>query len=161
MKKLIVSVLILCVATTALPLFAQWRFTDDTPIVTHDPADVMGQAISEEVDPLRWGAKAIVEGVDGIYYNEDLYSSHDTGLAWERTTNYIKGLTNYLLALIGLVALIYLLFHGFLVLTAGAKEDQYDKWIQWIKYAAIALLGIGLAWLFLSLVFWLLLNFTK
>jgi hypothetical protein len=58
------------------------------------------------------------------------------------------------LGLLGLVALIYLIYNGFLILTAAGDEAQYKKGLQSVKYAAIALAGIGASWLIVSLIFY-------
>jgi len=57
--------------------------------------------------------------------------------------------------MLGLVALVYLIYHGFLILTASGDENQYKKGIAGIKFAAIALAGIGASWLIVSAIFWL------
>jgi hypothetical protein len=57
------------------------------------------------------------------------------------------------LGFLGLIALIYLIYNGFLILTAAGDDTQYKKGLQSIKYAAIALGGIGASWLIISLIF--------
>jgi len=136
-------------------------FNSESNILTEKESQVVGQEIRDKIDPLRWWALSVVEDTEGIYVNKDLYDEHSTGLAWERTTNYIKGITNYFLWLLWLVALVYLLFHGMMILTAGADEEKSKKGMQWVKYAWIALVWLWLAWFFLSLVFWLIQYLTN
>ena len=57
--------------------------------------------------------------------------------------------------MVGLVALVYLIYHGFLILTAAGDETQYKKGLKGIKFAAIAMVGIGASWLIVSAIFWL------
>lgn len=54
-----------------------------------------------------------------------------------------------------MVALIYLMYHGVLILTAAGDEERFNTGLQGIKYAAIALAGIGLSWFIISLIFYL------
>jgi len=67
----------------------------------------------------------------------------------------IKKIINYALWMLSLVALIYLIYHGFLILTAAGEEEQYKKGLKGIKYAAIAIVGIGASRLIVSFIFWL------
>ena len=57
--------------------------------------------------------------------------------------------------MIALVALVYLIYHGFLIMTAAGDDTQYKKGLAGIKYAAIAIAGIGASWLVVSGIFWL------
>lgn len=162
--KFIGRVLLLCMIVFYVwwnTAFAQSWFDYDGHVLTDKESYVIGTEIKEKDDPLRGGALSIVDGTEGIYVNQDLYNEHSTGLAWERTTNYIKGITNYFLWLLWLVALVYLLFHWFMVLTAGADEEKSKKGMQWVKYAWIAIAWLWLAWFFLSLVFWLIQYLTN
>jgi hypothetical protein len=72
-----------------------------------------------------------------------------------QTMNIIKSIINYALGMVWLVALVYLIYHGFLILTAAGDETQYKKGLKWIKFAAIAMAGIGMSWLIVSAIFWL------
>lgn len=138
--------------------FCRWggidRFVDGDPIVTQKVEDVVGTEIRNAEDPLRDGTQKLWEGVgdtsdDKIYYEE----IEDTQSAREKTTDYIKGLMNYALALAGLVALVYLIYHGFMAVTAGGDEDRLKKWMQGVRYALIAIIGIGIARFLISLIF--------
>jgi hypothetical protein len=57
--------------------------------------------------------------------------------------------------MLSLVALMYLIFNGFMILTAGGDDAQYKKGIGSIKNALIAIAGIGASWLIVSFIFWL------
>jgi hypothetical protein len=59
-----------------------------------------------------------------------------------------------------LVALLYIAYHGFLTVTAAGDDDQSAKWMEWMRYGAMALIGVALAWFILSLVFWLIQQIT-
>ena len=133
-------------------------FVDGDTVITDNPDQVIGAEIRNSDDPIRDGSYIIWENTDGIYNAEELT---DTGTSREKTTNFIKGIVNYALWILGLIALIYMMYHGFLTLTAGADEEKYKKWREGVRYAAIALAGIGVAWFVVSGVFWLVYQFTK
>jgi hypothetical protein len=87
----------------------------------------------------------------GIIGSDTQISSHVA--AQNATLQIIKNILNYVLGILGLIALIYLIYNGFLILTAAGDDAQYKKGLQSIKYAAIALLGIGASWLIVSMIF--------
>ena len=62
---------------------------------------------------------------------------------------------NRLLWMLAFVALVYMLYNWFLVLTSGSDSKTADKWKKWISTAAIALAWIGLSWLIISAILWL------
>jgi len=68
---------------------------------------------------------------------------------------YIKNVINYFLALLGFIALVYLLYHWFLMVTAWGNEEKFKKWVQWLKTATIALFWIWLSWLVISLILYI------
>lgn len=110
-------------------------------------------------DPLRDGAYNIISPVSwtgtlsGLVGVGDKISSHQN--AQSKTMDVIKNMINYALWMLALIALVYLLYHGFLILTAAGDETQYKKGLSGIKYAAIAIAGIGASWLVVSTIFWL------
>lgn len=69
--------------------------------------------------------------------------------------NVIKGAVNWALWILGLIALLVLLYGWFLMVTAAGNEDQYGKWRTILKHASIWLAVIGLAWFVVSIIFWL------
>ena len=110
-------------------------------------------------DPLREWAYNIIspEGwnvMSGIASANDEISSHEN--AQTKVMNVIKNIINYALSMIALIALVYLIYHGFLILTAAGDDTQYKKGLKGLKYAAIAMGGIGVSRLIVSAIFWLL-----
>ena len=113
-------------------------------------------------DPLRDGAYNMIKPDGGTGAIWVLWSDSDS--AWGKITTYQNAQTrtmgivqkaiNYVLWLVSLVALIYLIYHGFLILTAAGDDTQYKKWLWGMKYAAIAIWWIGLSWLIVSAIFW-------
>ncbi|MFA6256543.1 MAG: hypothetical protein WC606_05230 [Candidatus Absconditabacterales bacterium] len=108
-------------------------------------------------DPLRDGAYNIVGGsgaLGGIASSSDKITSHQN--AQSKTMTVIKNIINYALGMIALVALVYLVYHGFLILTAAGDDAQYKKGLSGVKFAAIAMAGVGASRLIISAIFRLL-----
>jgi len=162
MKKIVLA-LVLCLIVPIVQVGAFSWFGDGTDkILTNKQKDVIGKDITDSVDPLRDGTEIVAKWVGDADNNDKIYYQEITTTkdAWQGTANYAKALINYGLGIIGLVALLYLLYHGFLTATAAGDEDKSKKWREWMRYAALALFGIGLAWFIISIVFWLLQKVT-
>lgn len=155
MKRFIISV-----SSLFFSLIAMWNvsaqldfpFSEPDSIVTQDISNVVWQGVQWTWEPLRDGAKAIAEwlwGTDEWIYFDEIDS---TQTAWDRTSTFISTLLNYALAIIGLVVLAYLLYHWFLAMTARDDSEQLNKWMQWVKYAFFALVGIGTARFVISII---------
>lgn len=67
---------------------------------------------------------------------------------------------NWILWLLATVALIYMLYCWFLVFSSWSEDKNAQKGRKWISTAAIALAGIGLSWLIVSIMIWLINSFT-
>lgn len=74
--------------------------------------------------------------------------------------NVIKTFVNWVLGLLGLVALGLCLWAGFQMTTAANDTKKFDEGKTILKNAAIGLAIIALSWLIVSLVFWVLNNVT-
>lgn len=114
-------------------------------------------------DPIRDGAFWIVDSngagagsgeLQGILGPNGQITDHTT--AQNQTLQLVKNIINYVLGFLALVALVYLIYNGFLILTAGGDDTQYKKGMWSLKYAVIAIAGIGASWLIVSLIFRLL-----
>ncbi|MEI7562240.1 MAG: hypothetical protein WCJ39_00515 [bacterium] len=77
----------------------------------------------------------------------------DHATAKNATLQVVKNIVNYALGLLSLIALVYLIFNGFLILTAGGDDTQYKKGLKSIKNALIAIAGIGASRLIVSAIF--------
>lgn len=104
-------------------------FDTSDEVITHDIDDVVGDEIQDSTDPLRDGTELIGKGVGDADNNDEIYYQEITTTteAWTKTADFIKAIVNYALGVIGLVALAYVLYHGFLTATAGGNEDQEKK----------------------------------
>lgn len=69
--------------------------------------------------------------------------------------NIVKSWVNWVLGILALIALIIVMYGGFLMVTSAGDDDAYSKWFTILKYAAIWLVLIGVAWFVVSIIFWL------
>ena len=110
-------------------------------------------------DPLRQWAYNIVSpewsgALGGLTATDTQIATHQN--AQSKVMTIIKNIINYALWMVALVALVYLIYHGFLILTASGDDAQYKKGLSGVKFAAIAIVGIGASRLIVSAIFWLL-----
>ena len=85
-------------------------------------------------------------------YNPDVPGAQ-AGLQGDSLILTIKNGINWLLGLLGLIALVVLLWGGFQMVTAAGDDGKYKAGFKILKQAGVGLLFIGLAWLFVSLIF--------
>lgn len=85
-------------------------------------------------------------------YNPDVPGASG-GLAGDSLILTVKNGINWLLGLLGLIALIVLLWGGFQMVTAAGDDKKYAAGFTILKQSGIGLVFIGLAWLFVSLIF--------
>lgn len=77
---------------------------------------------------------------------------------WTGTSSLIttiKTFVNRILWILSLIALVITLRGWFQMLTAAGDETKYKKWFTILKQAALWLVVIWLAWLFVSLIFYI------
>ncbi len=74
-------------------------------------------------------------------------------VAKNKTMQVIRNIINYALGMLWLVALVYLIYHGVIMLTAAGDDTQYKKGLKGIKFAAIAIVWIGLSRFIVSGIF--------
>ena len=87
---------------------------------------------------------------------------------WNHTTlkddsliKTIQLFVNRILWLLSLIALVICLRWWFQMLTASWDETKYKKWFTILKQAWLWLVVIWLAWLFVSLMFWIINKFSN
>lgn len=71
----------------------------------------------------------------------------------QRATYFVQRLINRFLGIIGLVALIVLIYGFYQMFTAGDNSAAYDHAMKVVKWAALALFVIGLSRYIVSLLF--------
>ena len=93
-------------------------------------------------------------GVTGIKW----VSGTDKATSGAGSSNLLSTITkaiNWLLGMLALIALVVCLWGGFQMVTAAGDDGKYKKGMGILKQAAIGLVIIGVAWMFVSLIFWL------
>jgi len=90
---------------------------------------VVGTKIRDSADTLRDGTVLIAEGIGDDDDNDKIYFSEvaTTEQSRSKTADFVRALVNYALAVIGLVALLYIAYHGFLTLTAAGDDEKSGK----------------------------------
>lgn len=76
------------------------------------------------------------------------------------TLALIQVIINWTLGMLMFVVLIYVLYCGFLILSAWSDDKNTSKGKSWIKTAAIAIAWIGLSWMIISAMIWFINNIT-
>lgn len=147
--KLIKNVLIIAVSITSILIINLWYCLRTWPI-------------TEKFD-WNWWSEPIMDGnwIDNI---NEWWATFSNKLEWilhlpqkdDYTTSlgYITSLIqisiNWLLWILAFIALVYMLYCGFLVFSSGSDDKNASKGKKWISTAAIALAWIGISWLIIS-----------
>lgn len=108
----------------------------------------------------------IITGSDSIWqWIDDTAEKSPTILQIPKSSDYNSSLwyilaiiqiaVNWILGILAFIALIYLLYCWFLVLSSWSNDKNASKWTSWIKTTVIAIVWIGLAWLVISAMIWL------
>lgn len=74
---------------------------------------------------------------------------------WASLLNIIQNGINWVLGMLSLITLCVVLWGGFQMVTAAGDDWKYKKWFTILKQAGIWLVIILLAWIIVSVVFWL------
>jgi len=110
-------------------------------------------------DPLRQWAYNIIHSSDGKYtvewiVKEDNQIETHNEAMWD-TIQIIRNAVNRALWMLSLVALVYILIQGFIILTAAGDDNKQKKWIAGIKRAWLAIIWIGLSRFIVTFIFWI------
>lgn len=137
--------------------FAFEGFWKESGIFNQDPDKVISTDWYDE-NPFREGMKYSIsdgdkEAVEGVY-NNDMSAFGKHGDAITEMMWIIQWIVNYALGFLALIALVYLVYHGFLVLTAGGDDNKVKKGQKGIRTAAIAIAGIWSSWAIISVILW-------
>lgn len=77
------------------------------------------------------------------------------GLQDDKFLKVVKWAVNWVLGILGLIALLFLLYGGFEMVTAAGDDKKYSAGAKILKAAAIGLVMIGMARFIASGLFWL------
>jgi len=133
MKQLVVKGLALLIAVT--PILFLWT--------TIQASSLIDNAKSPFIDKSDPGAANDVAVIGTDTQQQD-------GIV-----NVVRWVINWVLWIMGLVALMFLIYGWFLMVTSWWEEDKYAKWFTILKHAVVWLILIGTAWFVASLIFWL------
>lgn len=99
------------------------------------------------------------EGVEWIVWTDEEFDNYNEALT--KILTVIQNIVNYTLWLLWVISVIYLLIHGFMILTAAWDDSRTKKWLKWIKNAFIAIAWIWLSWIIISFILRLINTFTS
>ena len=107
-----------------------------------------------EQNAIRQGTRDIIHSESHQYQINNLIASQQSiesqQDATQKTLQLVHKLINYALSLVSLIALIVLIFAGVQMTTAGGK---FKAGAKALKKIAIAIVGIGISWMIVSLIF--------
>ena len=131
------------------PFPEYWRTTSSDSTAT-----VAGTTVNESWSISEW-SRTISDQLRWTIDtpNTGTYDNYTTSL-W-RVITLIQKAINRLLWILAFVALVYMLYNWFLILTSWSDTKNADKGKKWISTAAIALAWIGLSWLIVSAIIWI------
>jgi len=78
----------------------------------------------------------------------DQWGQGNEGFIW-----FVQSAVNWILALLGLITIIILIYGGFQMVTAAGDDNKYKKGFTIVKQAAIGLILIGVSALIVNLIF--------
>ena len=118
--------------------------------LTQDDQDVV--VTNDIVDPLRDGAHNPGARVEGMYYQWGITTFFQ---AQNQTLRFIQNIVNWALMFLWVVALVYLIYHGFLMVTAAGDDAQFKKWAKALRSAVIAIVWIALSAIIVNFIFYI------
>jgi len=80
----------------------------------------------------------------------------DWQMKGDKLIDVIKSFINWMLGMLALIALVILIWGGFQMVTAAGDDAKYKKGFKILQQAAVGLVFIGVSWLMVSVIFWLL-----
>ena len=118
--------------------------------------DVIPPTVDEELaEDIDSGSKMLS---DKVLWIITVPKPDDYGTSLSYILALVQVSINWALWLLSFVALIYMLYCGFLVFSSGSEDKNAQKGKKWIKTAVIALAWIGLSRLIISAMIWLITN---
>ena len=75
------------------------------------------------------------------------------GQGSEGFLDFVQNAVNWILALLGLITVIILIYGGFQMVTAAGDDGKYKKGFTIVKQAVIGLILIGVSYLIVNLIF--------
>ena len=109
---------------------------------------------------IAWGWMALAQSTPSGFGDVTATSNVGVSGTWTnqggKLIDVIKTFINWMLGMLALIALVVLLWGGFQMVTAAGDDAKYKKGFKILQQAAIGLVFIGVSWLLVSVIFWLL-----
>ena len=123
--------------------------TEETSIITPPESNAIRQGTHDAVhsESNQHKIHNLIETQQSIETQND---------ATQRTLQLIHKLINYALSLVSFIALIVLIFAGVQMTTAGGDDGKFKAGSKALKKVVIAIIGIAISWMIVSLIFWFL-----
>lgn len=103
-------------------------------------------------DPLRSGANYVIQYISGTRYSGQIDNFEN---ASQITLTFVSGVINRFLGLLSLIALIYLIYHAFMVVIWSSTQTKINDHRKAIYTALIVIIWIWLSWMIVSAMFYL------
>lgn len=110
-------------------------------------------------NPIEDWAKRVTPEWAGLAGTDTEITDYTDALG--KVLHVIQNVVNYALWILSLVALIYLIIHWLMIMTAAWDDGKMKKWLKWVKNAFIAIAWIGLSRIIISFILWLINYFTE
>ncbi len=128
------------------PIYAQT--VPDLPVT-----ELPFETPSTDKNPIREWIDAVMDNLQWEFLVE-ADSTFET--SFQRVLAQVNVIINYLLWLLGIIALIYMIYHGFKMLFAINDDNAFSKGREWVKTAAVALIWIWLSRVIVRFIFYIL-----
>lgn len=117
---------------------------DGTAAENNGSAIDMGKLVKEDAIDPKTSASERIQNVLGVDYAD---------AENQRATYYIQRLINRFLAIIGLIALGVMVYGFYKMFVAKDNAAAFQDALKIVKWAAIALIAIGVSWYVVSILF--------
>ena len=119
---------------------------------------VLGLIVASTITATTAIAPMSTFAVQGGFMNQNptqiWVAGADRGWQWDTGfVSFVQSAVNWILAFLGLITIIILIWGGFQMVTAAGDDNKYKKWFTIVKQAAIGLILIGVSALIVNLIF--------
>ena len=122
MKKILLLLLPLVLGVSSV--HGLGFFDNTSSVYTRNEQDAVKTSDICATNPLRCGMDNVGSSVEGTYYNGPITTVYQ---AQNQTLGYVHNILNWALSLLGLVALCYLLYFGFMIVFAAGDDTKVKK----------------------------------
>lgn len=109
-------------------------------------------------DPIRSWASYVIQYISGTWYTGNIDTFEKSSYI---TLTFLSTIINRFLWLLAFIALLYLLYHAFMVLISHNNPEKISQHRQALYTALIVIVGIGLSWVIVSAMFYIIAIITS